>query len=94
MPRDQIGPVYRALMEAGRDYGIGHFGTFAVNVMRIEKGFKMWGNEMNLDCTALQAGLDPFIRFTKKVRDLTSYICKIFADIILNLKFKKDKSFW
>ena len=93
MPRDQMGPVYRALMEAGRDYGIGHFGTFAVNVMRIEKGFKMWGNEMNLDCTALQAGLDPFIRFTKKVRDLT-YICKIFADIILNLKFKKDKSFW
>jgi len=66
MPRDQMGPVYRALMEAGRDYGIGHFGTFAVNVMRIEKGFKMWGNEMNLDCTALQAGLDPFIRFTKK----------------------------
>ena len=93
MPRDQMGPVYRALMEAGRDYGIGHFGTFAVNVMRIEKGFKMWGNEMNLDCTALQAGLDPFIRFTKKVSDLT-YICKIFADIILNLKFKKDKSFW
>ena len=74
MPRDQMGPVYQALMETGRDYGIGHFGTFAVNVMRIEKGFKMWGNEMNLDCSALQAGLDPFIRFTKKVRDHI-YMC-------------------
>jgi len=66
MPRDRMGPVYDALMEAGAGFGIGHFGTFAVNAMRIEKGFKMWGSEMNLDCTALQAGLDPFIRFNKK----------------------------
>ena len=60
-------PVYSALMKAGSEHGIGHFGTFAVNMMRIEKGFKMWGNEMNLDCSALQAGLDPFIRWNKKV---------------------------
>ena len=30
-------------------------------------GFKMWGNEFNCDGSALEAGLEPFIRWNKKV---------------------------
>jgi glycine cleavage system aminomethyltransferase T len=40
-----------------------------VNTLRIEKGFKMWGNEMNCDVTILEAGLDGFVRWKKKVRE-------------------------
>ncbi len=38
-----------------------------MNTLRIEKGFKMWGNEMNCDVTILEAGLDGFVRWKKKV---------------------------
>ena len=31
-----------------------------------EKGFKMWGNEMNCDGTVLEAGLEAFVRMKKK----------------------------
>ena len=50
----------------GEEFGIGHFGTFAVNTFRIEKGFKMWGNEMNCDGSILEAGLDGFVRWKKR----------------------------
>ena len=59
--------VYKELKSQGRDLGLGHFGTMTLNTMRLEKGFKMWGPEMNLDVTAVEAGLEAFIRFKKKV---------------------------
>ena len=55
--------VYHLL---GEEFGIGHLGTFAVNVFRLEKGFKMWGSEMNCDGTILEAGLENFVRMKKK----------------------------
>ncbi len=66
MPLDKMKPVYDAFMEQGQDLGLGHFGTFVVNVLRLEKGFKMWGSEMNCDGTILEAGLDAFVRWKKK----------------------------
>ena len=33
-------------MEAGQKHGIGHIGGYAVNSMRIEKGFRLWGAEV------------------------------------------------
>ena len=43
---DQLEALYDALMTAGEEYGIGDFGTYAMNSMRIEKGFRAWGNEV------------------------------------------------
>ena len=65
MPRNQMKPVYDSLMQNGQEFGIGHFGTFVVNTFRIEKGFKMWGNEMNCDGSILEAGLEAFVRWKK-----------------------------
>lgn len=45
--------------------GIGDFGTHALGVMRIEKGFRGWGSEMNCDVGPYEAGLDMFIRSDK-----------------------------
>ncbi len=66
MPRNQMKPVYDSLLENGQTHGIGHFGTFVVNTFRIEKGFKMWGSEMNCDGSILEAGLGAFVRMKKK----------------------------
>lgn len=45
----QMKPVYEALLEAGKEYGIGDFGGYALNAMRIEKGFRMWGAEVRIN---------------------------------------------
>lgn len=64
-PRHQSGKLYSALLQAGEKYGAGDFGTFAMNVMRIEKGFRMWGAEMNMDTTIVDAGLMSFVNMKK-----------------------------
>lgn len=38
--------LYRAIMESGEKYNIGHIGGYAINSMRIEKGFRLWGAEV------------------------------------------------
>ncbi|GIY75438.1 dimethylglycine dehydrogenase, mitochondrial [Caerostris darwini] len=58
--------LYEALFSAGQEFGIGDFGTYALNALRIEKGFRMWGTEMNMDSNPLEAGLDYFIRMDKE----------------------------
>lgn len=59
--------LYEALLRAGEEFGIGDFGTYAMTALRIEKGFRAWGQEMNMDTTPLEAGLDYFIKFEKGV---------------------------
>lgn len=39
--------VYQAMMEAGKDEGIDNFGTYAMNSLRLEKGFRGWGAEVS-----------------------------------------------
>lgn len=53
--------LYEALLEVGKPQ-IGNFGTYALNSLRLEKGFRMWGAEMNMDCNPYEAGLDFFIK--------------------------------
>lgn len=59
--------LYEALLRAGEEFGIGDFGTYAMTSLRIEKGFRAWGQEMNMDTTPLEAGLDYFIKLDKGV---------------------------
>ena len=33
--------------------------------MRLEKGFRGWGAEMNLDTNVVEAGLMPFVKMNK-----------------------------
>ena len=40
------GALYKKILEAGSDYEIGDYGTFATNSLRIEKGFRGWGAEV------------------------------------------------
>lgn len=52
-------------VDTGVAAGIGDFGTHAMGVMRIEKGFRAWGSEMNCDTGPHEAGLGMFIRSDK-----------------------------
>ncbi|XP_071520063.1 dimethylglycine dehydrogenase, mitochondrial-like [Panulirus ornatus] len=64
-PRSQTNQLYEALLTHGEEFGLGDFGTLAINVLRLEKGFKMWGAEMNMDTTIIDAGLMSFVNMKK-----------------------------
>ena len=43
------------------------FGMYALNSMRIEKGYRAWKGDLSTDYTLLEGGLDRFIRLDKDV---------------------------
>ena len=45
---DDVQTVYNAVLEAGEEFGVGDFGTYAMNTLRLEKGFRAWGAEVSL----------------------------------------------
>ena len=80
MPREAMADVYGALWAAGLPHGISDYGSFAMNVLRMEKAFKGAGeltNEVTLaeadvlrfartdkDYLGRDATLDPAVRWT------------------------------
>ncbi|MBI2467809.1 MAG: GcvT family protein, partial [Candidatus Rokubacteria bacterium] len=60
----QIG-LYDALMQAGADLGIVNFGLRAMDSLRLEKAYRVWGADINTEVTPLEAGLERFVAFDK-----------------------------
>jgi dimethylglycine dehydrogenase len=58
-------PLYDALMAAGAPHGIANYGLYAVNTMRIEKGYKAWSAELTNELNMLEADMSRFIDFNK-----------------------------
>lgn len=54
-----------ALYDAVIGAGAKPFGMFALNSMRIEKGYRAWKGDLSTDYSLLEAGLDRFIKFDK-----------------------------
>lgn len=51
--------------DAIRDAGATPFGMFALNSMRIEKGYRTWKGDLSTDYSVLEGGMERFIRFDK-----------------------------
>lgn len=62
--------VYETLMEAGREYGIVNYGYRALDSLRMEKGYRLWGMDMNTQTTPFEAGLGNFVK-PDKIDSLT-----------------------
>jgi len=58
---DDLQAVYDAVIGGGAK----PFGMFALNSMRIEKGYRAWKGDLSTDYTMLEGGLDRFVRFDK-----------------------------
>ena len=65
VPMDQLALVYDRLMEAGADLGLTNAGHYAINSLRLEKGYRAWGAELSPDDTPLEAGLAFVIDWNK-----------------------------
>jgi dimethylglycine dehydrogenase len=64
MPFDAMSDVYAALWAVGEAFGIADYGSFAMNVMRMEKGFKGAG-ELTNEVTLAEADVLRFARTDK-----------------------------
>ena len=57
--------IYDLLMDEGKQCGIVDWGYRALDSMRLEKGYRLWGEDMSADWTPLQAGMERFVDFDK-----------------------------
>ena len=64
-PIEKMESLYESLMEAGTEYGIVNFGTYAMNSLRMEKAYKGWGSELTTEITPMEAKLNRFVDFSK-----------------------------
>ncbi len=57
--------LYEALLEAGRDMGLRHFGNRALMSLRLEKAYGAFFREFRPDYTPMESGLDRFVAYDK-----------------------------
>jgi len=61
VPMDRLATVFDALWRTGDAHGIGHFGSHALNAMRLEKGFK-GASELTNEVTLPEADVMRFVK--------------------------------
>ena len=57
MPAEFAAHVFDKITEAGAAFGLGHGGYFAINSLRMEKGYRHWGHDIGEEDTPFDAGL-------------------------------------
>ena len=62
---DDTAKVYDAVLAAGTPLGLKPFGMFALNSLRIEKGYRAWKGDLTSDYSLLEGGLERFVKFEK-----------------------------
>src|SRR5690606_5869076 len=60
--------VYETLCEAGAGLGLRDAGYYAIESLRLEKGYRAWGRELSPDVTPFEAGLAFAIDWSKEFR--------------------------
>jgi len=54
--------AYEALLSAGVDLGVKNAGYYAIDSLRLEKGYRAWGRELSPDINPIEAGLGFAVR--------------------------------
>ncbi len=57
--------IFDAVWNAGQKHGLKPFGMFALDSLRLEKGYRAWKGDLSTDYTILQGGLDRFVKWDK-----------------------------
>lgn len=62
---EEVKKVWDKVLEAGADFGIKPIGLAARDTLRLEKGYCLYGNDINDTTSPLEAGLGWVTKFTK-----------------------------
>ena len=64
-PIERMVELYDALVEAGRPFGLADVGYRALDSLRLEKGYRLWGADIGPQDSPFEAGLDRFVALDK-----------------------------
>jgi len=87
IPSESCVPVYRALMAAGRQFGLVNAGYRAIDSLSIEKGYPHWHQEVRMDDNPLESGL----LFTCKLKTDTDFLGRAALEEKRKLGARKKK---
>ena len=59
---EHLQQLFDSLFSTGQEFGIGLFGAFAINAMRLEKGYRAWGVDLTCERTPIEAGLEFLVK--------------------------------
>lgn len=65
IPTEYVATVYDALKVAGARHGLVDAGYQAINSLRLEKGYRVWGADLSPDLTPFECGLGFAVSFKK-----------------------------
>ena len=65
IPTEQAAHVYERLLEAGKAFGLRHAGLKALASLRMEKGYRDYGHDIDNTDNAFETGLGPFVDLDK-----------------------------
>ncbi len=66
VPNEQLWLAYRTLTEAGQPFGMGRFGLYATESMRLEKGYLHWKADLITEFNPVESALDRFLRMDRE----------------------------
>ena len=62
VPAEQQSQLFKTLHNAGKPFDIKPYGAFAMNAMRLEKGYRAWGLDYTTERTPLEAGMNHLVK--------------------------------
>ena len=65
IPNTQLYTAYEILRKAGDSIGLSHFGMYAIDSMRLEKGYGHWKADLISEFNPIEAGLADFVDMSK-----------------------------
>jgi dimethylglycine dehydrogenase len=65
VPMADLVHVYDAVWEAGESLGLADFGMYAMESLRLEKGYRSWKQDITHEYTPFDAGLERFVKLEK-----------------------------
>ncbi len=54
--------MFTALQSAAQPFGLGYYGAYAANSMRLEKGYRGWGMDLTTERSPLESGLSYLVK--------------------------------
>jgi dimethylglycine dehydrogenase len=65
LPVEHVLSAYDAIWAAGESLGIADYGLYAMDSLRLEKGYRAWKGDLTTEYTPFMASLDRFVRLDK-----------------------------
>ncbi len=79
VPNSQLLAAYEILTRAGANFGMSHFGMYAIDSMRLEKGYGHWKGDFITEFNPMEAGLNRFVDLNKDFPGKTGLQAQIAA---------------